>query len=493
MKSRPTHEASAPGCPAVRRQPVIGLIAVGTHESLADPDFDGLLWSVERGARASGAEPRRIVFPAPHSVDGTRWPLRDALADFAETLFRDSDLAGWVLVTRSNENLAALLTAGVRLDRPAIVVPAPLETASEGRAGGGYAENAVACLTEVMGLSLPYSSTVPAGSPEARETAFAAGQRAAELIRQNLTLRRVLTANAFQNAVRLDAALGGSSEAVLFLTALAREAKVKFGWENFDDAGAKTPQVGWFPGGRQPGIAEFHAAGGVPAVLSILKGAWLPHPSSAGRSLVDVAKTARVKDPRLLRVRSPYRKEGGLRILKGNMAPAGAVCRIAPNYPEKQQTFSGPVRVFDASDAAESALRRKQVRRGEVLVVRYAGPKGGPGLRSLEKLVQLVSEQDLTAHVALVTDGCWGAAPGPLLAVEMVSPEAFDSSPLAVLKDGDRVEIDPAGRRLHVFLTDTDQKVRLARWQAPAPRATDGYLARYVRSVGSAPEGASVK
>jgi len=505
---RPFHKQATMPSGIGGGRPVIGIICCAAQDPAAAPHLAALLQNVERGVAAGGGTPVALSLTGlaeglaqGHEGQSYLFPRRGLLADEVECLARGAGLNGVALVADHNDAAAGLILGAVRLNIPAIYVPArgssvapAAEDAKKGAANGGgpaddYPRAALNMLAEIMGLGFPLSSTVPTGSADQLRLAQSAGQRLTDLVRQNFDMRRVLMPNAFMNAIRLDATMGGWPETVVFLMALAHELSVKVSVENFIDIGARTPQLCQLTGAKGQALGDFHNAGGVPAILRALKGQWQPHPTVSGRGINDIIKNAQIKDAHVIRVKTPYRKDGGLGVLRGNLAPKGAFFRWPANLSKKLLAFSGPARVFDSRDAALEALIQKKIKKGDVLVVRYEGPRGGNGFRPLSLIGHLLKSQKLDESVALVTDGRLG---NPLdgLFIEMVSPEAFEASTLSVLREGDRINIDLNNRTLLVHLTDTDLKVRLARWQAPAPRSHNGFLWRYARSAGGVLEGA---
>jgi len=513
--------------------PRIGVFVVAGAPSADETLTRNLTLSVEKGIRLAGAECARFLFSGPglvHGRDGhsCRFPRRDLWADEVECAAMSAGLDGLVLCADGNDAAAGLLLGAVRLNKPALFVPlqgsqvfpdpraalaadalsATAKQLARSRtvptgfvwphvpadpALDDYPSHAVACLSEVLGASLPLSSTVPTGSGEQMNLAASAGQRAVDLVRQNLSIRRLLMVNAFLNAARLDAAFGGFSEALVFLLALAHEAGVKLSLEVLADVERKTPQICRLHGEASHHLKDLHGAGGIPAVLAAFKGLWLPHSTVSGRGINELAKSVRVRETRVIRSGAPYRAEGGVVVLKGNLAPQGALFRVPPEFPSKMGRFLGTVKVFDSREDALKALLEKKIVKGDLVVVRYEGPRGGPGLRPLGLLAHVLAAQGLTDTVGLLTDGAWGNALPSGLAVEFSSPEATEGAALSVLRDGDRVDVDLSTRRLNVHLTDTEMKVRLARWHVPPGRARNGFLARYVRSVGPVLEGAVLK
>jgi dihydroxy-acid dehydratase len=522
--------------PADASRPLIGVVACAADVAGTSPSLQGLLQSIERGVQSAGGIALRLplagIIEEPSPVKDGRSYLfarRSLLADEVECLARSQGLDGLVLVADQNDAVAGLMLGAARVALPTVFVPArgslesqekspaaslPDEVAAarelmeakkkssrdNGLSANGYsvwrddyAQGAFRCLAEIMGLAFPLSSTVPTGSPEQMRLATTAGQRVVSLVQQNFDLRRVLMPNAFANAIRLDAALGGWPGSVVFLLSLAQEMGVKMSLDSFVDIGQKTPQLAFLPGGDGHGLRHLHEAGGLPALMRALKGQWLPHLTVSGRGINDLAKAAPAKDSSVIRIKSPYRKEGGLMVLKGNLALKGAIFQRSSALPKKLTAFAGPAKVFDSRDAALEALLQKKVQKGDVLVVRYEGPKAGTGFRPLALISHLLAAQKLSDSVALVTDGRLGGAVNMGLCVEMAAPEAAEGSTLSVLRDGDRLEIDLTAGRIMAYLTDTDLKVRLARWQAPVARSRNGFLSRFARSVAGALDGAVLK
>ncbi len=500
-KSHPKPAARpAPPEPPKAKEPRLGVV-VCSSDPWDAPHVSGVLQGLETGARLSGAAPVRFLISGlPAASDGfPALPWRDLAADQMECLAQAAHWDGLVLAADDNPSASGLLMAAARLNLPAVFAPLRGSFNDQEAAGPSpnrrddYQGHAVACLSETLGLCLPGASTAPTGSAEHLGLARQSAQRAVELVRQGFGVRRVLLPNAFLNAFRMDAALGGWPGAVVFLTALAQECGVKLSLEALADIGLRTPQICHLSGADGQGLRDLHQEGGLAAVLAAFKGQWLPHPTVSGRSLTDLSKAVRVREHRVLKVRPPVRKSGPLMILRGNLAPQGALLRLPPRFPDKLSVFSGPAKVYDSREAALQALRAEKIVKGDVLVVRYEGPKGGPGLRPLTDVGRALEEQGLSQSVAAVTDGSWGDWSGGGLAVELASPEATEGSALSIIKEGDRVDIDLGLLRLNVRLTEMEIKVRLARWQAPPPRTRAGFLARYARAVASAWEGAVLK
>jgi dihydroxy-acid dehydratase len=315
--------------------------------------------------------------------------------------------------------------------------------------------------------------------------------RVVELVKQNIVSRRILTPNAFHNAIVVDMALGGSSNTVLHLPAIAAEAGVKLPLETFDEISKTTPHIACLEPAGDHYMEDLEHAGGVPAVLSALKNKLMSNLTVSGKNVMDIAKESRVLDREVIKIHSPYHKEGGIAILKGNLAPDGCVVKQSA-VKDKMKVFSGPARVFDSEEAAMEAILKKKINKGEVIVIRYEGPKGGPGMREMLGPTSALQGMGLAESVALLTDGRFsGGTRGPCIG--HISPEAAEGGPLAAIRDGDIIMIDIPKRQLNVRLTETDIQMRMAKWTAPANKFKFGYLSRYARMVNSANTGATLK
>lgn len=528
------HWLSASGiAPAQMSHPFVGILVCASDILGASPHLQGLLQNIERGIQQAGGVPFQFRLSGlveglaqGHEGDSYLFPRRALLADEVESLARGAGLDGLILVADQNDASAGLLLGAARLPMPSIFVPVNTPVFVEDKAHGpsvdswqmaaaaliqsrkkpgqtfspnghqirrdDYAHGGMACLAEILGLTMPMAGTAPAGSQDQMRLAQGAGERAVELVRQGVDIRRVLMPNAFVNAARMDAVFGGWSDAVVFLMALAHEVGAKFSLSQFIEIGRRTPQLCQLTGPKGHSLAALHDAGGLPGVLRALKGQWLPHPTVSGRGVNDLMKNAQVKDTRVIHVKTPLRKEGGLTLLRGNLAAHGALFQTPPHFSKKLAAIQGPAKVFDSREAAVDAILQKKIVKGDILIVRHEGPKSGNGFRPLALISHLLAAQGLADQVAVVSDGRLGSPMEQGLFIEMVTPEAAEGSTLSVVRDGDRVDIDIAAQRLMVFLTDTDMKVRLARWQAPAPRSR-GFLARQARAAASALEGGSWK
>ena len=493
---------------------------------------------IERGIAAGGGVP--FIFGVPAICDGIAMghsgmnyslPSRDLIADVVESIAMAHKLDGLVLLTNCDKITPGMLMAAARTNIPSIVVTAgpmmagihekkkrsfvrdtfeavglfqsgkineqqleDLEMASCPGAGscqGLYTANTMACLTETLGMSLTGCATALAVSAKKRRIAYESGMKIVELIKNNVTPRSILTQNAFKNAIVVDMALGGSSNTVLHLPAIANEAGFKLPLELFDQISKTVSHIACLEPAGDYYMEDLEYAGGVPAVLSAVKGKLASNPTVSGKSITEIAKESEILDHDVIRVKKPYNKEGGIAILKGNLAPHGCVVKQAA-VSEKMKVFTGTARVFDSEEEAMSAILAKKIKKGDVVVIRYEGPKGGPGMREMLGPTSAIEGMGLSGSVALLTDGRFsGGTRGACIG--HISPEASEGGPIAALKDGDIIMIDIPKRQLGVRLTDTDIKLRLAKWTAPASKFKKGYLSRYARMVSSADEGAILK
>ena len=349
----------------------------------------------------------------------------------------------------------------------------------------------MACLTEVMGMSLPGSATKLAGSAEKKRIAYKSGETVVDLVKQNVTPRRIMSNNAFHNAILADMALGGSSNTVLHLTAIAHECGIELPLKLFDEISSKVPHIVCLEPAGDHYMEDLDRAGGIPAVLSVLKKQLLSSTTVSKVNILELAKNGEVLDKDVIRAKNPYHAEGGLAVLTGNLCQDGAVVKQSAVKPGMLK-FQGPARVFDSEETAMAAILGKEIKKGEVVVIRYEGPKGGPGMREMLGPTSAIQGMGLSESVALITDGRFsGGTRGPCIG--HVSPEAAVGGPIAALRDGDIIQIDIPGRQLTVRLTDTEIKARLAKWVEPPAKFKVGYLSRYVQMVNSANTGAIVR
>jgi dihydroxy-acid dehydratase len=366
-----------------------------------------------------------------------------------------------------------------------------------GSCSGMFTANSMNCLCEAIGLALPGNGSVLATSPARHELARRAAQHLMRCVRDNVNFRDIVTAEAIDNAVALDVAMGGSTNTVLHVLALAREAEVEYPLARFNEVAERTPHLAkispaW-DGDQQWHMQDVHTAGGIPAILAELAkkpgtlhlGAPTVSGQTLGDSLVGVVNT----NPECIRpIENPHTARGALAVLFGSLAPLGAVIKVGA-VSQHEMTFRGPARVFDSEESATTAAMDGLIQEGDVIVVRNEGPRGGPGMREMLSLTSLLKGMPIGESVALITDGRFsGGTRG--LCIGHVSPEAAEGGPIGMLRDGDIIAIDLAERTLNVEVSAEELNRRAVSWSAPAPKFTRGWLARYAAMVTSAHTGA---
>ncbi|WP_305041212.1 dihydroxy-acid dehydratase [Geoalkalibacter sp.] len=492
---------------------------------------------IEKGIHTGGGF--SFIFGIPGVCDGISMghkgmhyslPTRELIADMIESIAEAHRLDGLVLLTNCDKITPGMLMAAARLDIPCIVVTAGPMLAGRGREGRAYSfvtdtfeamaqfkagvideqqlqvcedkacpgagscqglftANTMAILTETLGMSLMQCATTPAVSAYKRRLAFASGQRIVQLVRDNITPRQILTKDAFENAIRVDLALGGSSNTVLHLLAIAREAGVDLPLEEFDRLSRNTPQLASMNPGGKYFMEDLDAAGGVSGVLYQLRDRILDNPTLSGLTVKQIISQVREVDEEVIHpLSSPVRPEGGIAILSGSLAPKGAVVKQS-GVSEKMMRFEGRARCFDSEEAAMAALMGGQVVAGDVVVIRYEGPKGGPGMREMLAPTATLMGLGLGDSVALITDGRFsGGTRGPCIG--HISPEAAEGGPIALVADGDPIVLDIPARSLELKVDDAILEERRRAWQKPEPKIKGGWLARYAKVVTSAYTGA---
>lgn len=460
--------------------------------------------------------------------EGMRYslPSRENIADAIELMVEAHRFDGLVCLGTCDKIVPGMLMAAVRCNVPAIVVTggamlpgfaAGRELSlidvfeSVGRVAAGtmteedlgeiecaampgcgscqglYTANTMACVTEALGLSLPGCAAIPAVDAAKLRIARESGERVVGLVREDLRPRNILTPGSLSNAIRVDMALGGSTNTVLHLMAIAREAGIPLDLETFSAIGEETPHIcHMMPGGPHSMLALYRA-GGIPAVLKRLEHLLDDAPTVSGRSILEIAKNARIADPGVIRsTDAPVSPAGGLKIVRGTLAPDGAVVKCAA-VPEAMWRHRGPARVFDGEDAAMNAILKREIAEGDVVVIRYEGPRGGPGMPEMLSPTSALMGLGY-ARVALVTDGRFsGGTRGPCIG--HIAPEAAVGGPIAFVEDGDEIEIDLYEKRLDLCLDPQTLKERQKGWKPPE-RKIAGVLGRYARTVEQANHGA---
>jgi dihydroxy-acid dehydratase len=363
-----------------------------------------------------------------------------------------------------------------------------------GACGGQFTANTMAMVLEFLGISPAGLNDVPATDPAKKDAAYEAGKIAMRLVREDVRPSAVMTKDALENAVAAVAASGGSTNGVLHLLALAHELGIELTIDDFERIAERTPVVADIvPGGRFVAV-DLHAAGGVALVARELLKKGLVHgdaPNVDGRSLAEVA-TAVVETPGqevVVPIETPLKPTGGLAILRGNLAPEGCVVKLAGH---ERLFHSGPARVFNSEEECFAAVKARSIHAGDVVVIRYEGPAGGPGMREMLHVTAALVGEGLGDEIALITDGRFSGATHGLM-VGHVAPEAARGGPIAAVRDGDTIELDVEGRELRVLLSAEELAARLAEVEHPAPRYTQGVLARYGKYVSSASEGAVLR
>lgn len=494
---------------------------------------------IERGIASGGGVP--FFFGIPGICDGIamghtgmKYSLasRELIADMIETIIRAHCFDGLVCLTNCDKITPGMLMAMGRLNIPSIVVTAgpmmsgnykgrrlslvkdTFEAVGRFRKGeisqdeltalemcacpgagacqGLYTANSMACITEAMGLSLPGCAASLAVSAKKDRIAQASGERIVSLVKRNEPPRTIARKEAFENAIKIDMALGGSTNTVLHLIAIAKEFGIDISIDTFDTISRYTPHITNILPGGEHFMEDLESAGGIPAIMKRMKNLLNDIMTSSGKLVSQIANDAVVLDEDVIRdVKNPYHKEGGIAVLKGNLAPEGAVVKQTA-VSDSMLKFEGRARVFDSEEACMQAIMAKNIKKGDCLVIRYEGPKGGPGMREMLSPTAAIVGMGLAEDVALITDGRFsGGTQGPCIG--HISPEAQVGGPIAIIQDGDKIFIDIPRRTLELKLTAEEIKARLSKWRAPEHRELEGYLARYAKSVSSASEGAILK
>jgi dihydroxy-acid dehydratase len=348
----------------------------------------------------------------------------------------------------------------------------------------------MASITEALGLSLPGNATMPATDPRRADLCRASGRRVVELVRQGVTARQMLQLPSLENATRVCLALGGSTNATLHLPALAHEIGADLTLDTFDRLSRVTPLLAKFKPASPLTVIDLDRAGGIPAVLNVLSPLLAPDvPTVSGQTMGQIAAAAQVgREGVIHSLDAPLAPEGGIAVLKGNLAPRGAVVKQSAVHPDMQHHI-GPARVFESEEAVRESLLSREVQPGDVLVIRNEGPAGGPGMRELSIPAAMLVGMGLGESVAMITDGRYsGATRGPCIG--HVTPEAYAGGPIAIVEEGDLIEIDIPHRRLELRVPRETVERRMAAWQPRAPAITSGFLATYTRTVGPADRGA---
>jgi len=494
--------------------------------------------AVKEGVRMAGGTPLEfstigLCDGIAMGHEGMKYSLgsRELIADSVEVMAMAYPFDGLVLVTNCDKIVPGMMMAMARLDIPAILVSggpmlagwhggkdvdvitvfeavgkmaagqitpedlASLESAAcpgAGSCAGMFTANSMNCLSEALGIALPGNGTIPAVDAARVRLAKEAGMKVVDLIKHDIRPRAILTQEAFANAIAVDMAFGGSTNTSLHLPAVAHEADLKIDLEAFNQISSKTPHLCNLSPAGPHHLQDLHRAGGIPALMSELAKGKLINTECltvTGKKVKENIEKAAILDPEVIRpLANPYHPTGGLVFLFGNLAPDGAVIKASAVDPTMLKN-QGPARCFDSEEAALQAILAKEIKKGEVVVIRYEGPKGGPGMREMLAPTSAIAGIGMDKEVALITDGRFsGGTRGA--AIGHCSPEAAEGGTIALVKDGDIIEIDIPAQQLRLHLTDEEIKKRGAHWKAPAPKITSGYMYRYAQMVSSASTGA---
>ncbi len=520
--------------------PFIGVVNSWNEIVPGHIHLNSLAEAVKAGIRTAGGVP--FEFNTIGICDGIAMghtgmknslPSREIIADSIELMIEAHQFDGMVMIPTCDKIVPGHLMAAGRLDIPTIVVTGgpmlpgivgdePRDVISLFEAVGAYQQNklteqdlkaleddaccgagscaglftanTMACVTEALGLSLPGCATAHAVDAKKTRIAKLSGMKILELIKKEITARQIVTEKSLDNAIRVDMAIGGSTNTALHLPAIAAEFGLQLSLTRFDELSRETPHlVNLRPGGNRY-LLDFERAGGIPAIQQRLQSKLDCEAMTAtGKTLKEnlagyVPVNPRANKEIIATLDSPVHTEGGIAVLRGSLAPDGAVIKQTA-VSHKMLRHSGPARVFDSEELAMRAIMQSKIKPGDCIVIRYEGPKGGPGMREMLSPTAAIAGMGLIDSVALVTDGRFsGGTRGPCIG--HVSPEAADCGAIALVQDGDTIEIDIPARELNLKLSHEELDKRRKMWKAPQPKAMKGYLARYQRIVSPADKGA---
>lgn len=525
-------------CDAEIGKPLIGVVSSKNDIVPGHMNLDKIVDAVKQGVALAGGVP--IVFPAIAVCDGLamghvgmKYSLvsRELIADSTESMAMAHPFDGLVMVAACDKNVPGLLMAAARLNIPSIVISGGAmlaghfeghkvsysnisEAVSQFRTGkitpiqfedlenkacpscgscsGMFTANSMNCLSEVLGMALPGNGTIPAVYSARLRLAKESGMKIMDLVRDDLKPRDIMTRDAFMNALAIDMALGCSTNSMLHLPAIAHECGIDLDLSVANEISKHTPNLCHLTPAGNHYIEELDEAGGIRAVMAeIAKLGFLKTDlmTVTGKTVAENIKGAKILNTEIIHtVDNPISKEGGIAVLKGNLAPEGSVVKRSAVAPEMMH-HKGKARVFDCEEDALNAIYGGKINAGEVVVIRYEGPKGGPGMREMLNPTSAIMGSGLGNCVALITDGRFsGATRGA--AIGHVSPEAAVGGPIALIKEGDMIEIDIPANTISVDVSDEEMTKRRAEWKPRTPRVNTGYLARYAKLVSSGCKGA---
>ena len=523
------------------RRPLVGVANSANDIIPGHVELDRIVSAVKAGVHMAGGTP--IAFGTIGICDGIamnhigmKYSLasRELIADSIEVMAIAHAFDAMVMVTNCDKIVPGMLMAAARLNLPTVVVSGGPMLAGDhggkkidlvsvfeavgavrsgrmsqeeladiedcacptcGSCAGMFTANSMNCLTEAIGMGLPGNGTIPAVMAARTRLAKEAGMKSVMLLKRRITPKKIMTKKAFENAMVVDMALGCSTNTVLHLMAIAREVGVELNLDSFNRISQKTPHLcNLSPAGKDH-MEDLDRAGGVNAVIKELSRKRLIHTGCitvTGGSVKENIKNSRIKDKSVIRsLERPYHKQGGLTVLFGNLAPSGCVVKQSAVV-RRMLRHEGPARVFDSEEEATSAIMAGRIKKGDVVIIRYEGPKGGPGMREMLVPTSAIAGMGLDADVALITDGRFsGGTRGA--AIGHVSPEAMEGGPIAIIQDGDRVAINIPKRLITLKVAEKEIEKRLSKWRPPKPKISKGYMARYARVVSSGSEGAVVR
>lgn len=520
------------------KKPLVGIVSSYNEIVPGHINLDKIVEAAKLGVAMAGGTP--VVFPAIAVCDGIamghvgmKYSLvtRDLIADSTECMALAHQFDALVMVPNCDKNVPGLLMAAARVNVPTVFVSGgPMlagrvhgqkrslssmfeavgshaagtmteEEVTEfenkvcptcGSCSGMYTANSMNCLTEALGMGLKGNGTIPAVYSERIKLAKHAGMKVMEMLEKNIRPRDIMTKDAFLNALTVDMALGCSTNSMLHLPAIAHEAGVELNMDLVNEMSSKTPNLCHLAPAGSTYIEDLNEAGGVYAVMNELSKKNLLNLNCmtvTGKTVGENIQNCMNRDPEIIRpVDRPYSQTGGIAVLKGNLAPDFAVVKRSAVVPEMLK-HQGPARVFDCEEDAIAAIKGKKIVAGDVVVIRYEGPKGGPGMREMLNPTSAIAGMGLGSSVALITDGRFsGASRGA--SIGHVSPEAAVGGPIGLVKDGDIISIDIDNNRLDVLISDEELQARREKWQPREPQITTGYLSRYASMVTSGNRGA---
>jgi len=521
------------------KRPFIGIASSFTDLIPGHINMRTLERYIERGIENGGGTP--FIFGVPGICDGIAMghegmsqslPSRELIADIIESISLAHALDGLILLTNCDKITPGMIMGALRVNIPAIAVtagPMPagyfgstrlslvrdtFEAVGRFKAGeideskrqaledeacpscgscqGLYTANTMACLTEAMGLSLPFCATSLAVSNKKIRIAYESGQRIVDLAKKNIAPRDIVNKKSLENAIKIDMALGGSTNTVLHLMAVANEAGVDLSLHDFDRISKDTPHISNLRPGGDYFMEDLDHAGGIPAVLKRFANKLKENSTVSGKNIKEIAKSANIYDEEVIRpINNPYHEQGGIAVLYGNLAPEGCVVKQSA-VDSNMLKFSGTACVFDSEEKALEAILERKIKKGNVVVIRHEGPSGGPGMREMLSPTSAIVGLGLHKHVALITDGRFsGGTRGPC--VGHVSPEAAWGGLIAYLKNNDEIIIDIPKRKIEVKLSKLEIEKRKKTIKILPPKVKSGYLYRYSKMVTSASRGAVFK